>query len=121
MKLRNNYLFGVSTGLLALIALLALVSIGNAEDTASEKVIYTTLDVKVDYDIIDMVTVYQDISTSIAKDPLDGAVKKAWEKLEDVAKKAEADAIIGIRYEISYMTKDLTGKFVIYGTAVRFK
>ena len=85
------------------------------------KIIYTTLDLKQDYEIISVITGFAKVQQAVFKDPLGGAFKKAWEDLEKNARKVGADAVIGIQIDFENLTKNNAGRIVISGTAVKLK
>ena len=105
-----------------LIFLVMFMSVSLLFSQDTKKIIYTTTsDLKTDYEIMTVVTAVQEIKSSFSKDPLEVALGNVWEKFMTQAQNIGADAVIGLRYDVSYMTKDLTGKIILYGTAVKFK
>ena len=87
----------------------------------SKSIIYTTLDVKQDYEIISIIAAPVDIVGTIMGDPVAKAYKSAWEKFEAFSKSIGADAVVGVRIEIQNMNANIVGRLMIYGTAVKFK
>ena len=86
-----------------------------------KKIIYTTLDVKQDYEIISVIAALQDIGGTVIGDPIAKAYKSAWEKFEATSKMCGADAVVGVRIELQNINSAVVGRLMIYGTAVKFK
>jgi len=86
---------------------------------AEKKIIYTTLDVKQDYEIITIIGTPVDISTSFGN-PVGKAYNAAWEQFMKTAESIGADAVVGIRIEIENINSQIVGRLLMYGTAVKF-
>jgi len=86
-----------------------------------KKIIYTTLDVKQDYDIVGFVHGFAQVGSRVFGDPFEGAYEDVWKDFEDNAKKLDADAVVGIRMEFQNLTEKMVGRLILYGTAVRFR
>jgi hypothetical protein len=92
-----------------------------ATQDAKPNIIYTTADLKSDYDIIGVITHYQEFAKLSMKDPLLGALKKGMEGFEKKVIEAGANAVVGLRYQFTNPTKEEEGRLLIYGTAVKTK
>lgn len=88
---------------------------------AQSKVVCTTLDIKQDYDIIGVVSLQVNIDSELFSDPLDKALEKIWPKFLELAEKAGADAVVGLRFDFENIQAGGVGRLLIYGTAVKFK
>ena len=86
----------------------------------SKAIIYTTLDLKQAYDVIQVITGYSEISTTPTKDSFLKAYMMAWNNLGTEAYNQKADAVVGIHVEF-ITTPDSYIRMIIYGTAVKFK
>lgn len=92
-----------------------------AQDAQGEKkIIYTTLDLKQDYEIISIVQSPDDLTPAMS-DPVKKSLKRAWDEFDKAAKALNADAVIGVRIELENMSGQMVGRILIYGTAVKFK
>jgi hypothetical protein len=109
---------------------LAIFIAGSAKDKSAttaavqespKKIIYTTTDLKIDYEVVGILSHYQEFASFGLKDPLLGAIKKGTEEFEKKAAEAGADAVVGIRYEFANRTEKDEGRLLIYGTMVKFK
>ncbi len=107
----------------ALVVILTTLSISAfcRDDQQQKKIIYTTLDVKQDYEIISVIAALQDIGGTVMGDPVAKAYKSAWEKFEAASKTFGADAVVGVRIELQNTSSAVVGRLMIYGTAVKFK
>ncbi len=112
---------------LKLAVLISLMTVVNTlsfsqEDKNEKKIIYTTLDVKQNYEIISIIAAPEDIRTTsgFKLGPVEKAYNSAWEKFILAAKNLEADAVVGVRIEIENMNGNIVGRLLIYGTAVKF-
>lgn len=81
---------------------------------------YTTLDVKQDYEILQVVVGFSQLQTQLAQDPMVAAQGDAWRDIMKQAADLEADAVVGIRMEFENVTRDNVGRLIIYGTAVKY-
>lgn len=92
------------------------------QDTTEKKIIFTTLDVKHNYEIIQIIAAPEDIrgTSGFKLGPVEKAYNSAWENFILAAKKIDADAVVGVRVEIENMNGNIVGRLLIYGTAVRF-
>jgi len=81
---------------------------------------YTTLDVKKDYEILQVIGGFSQIQTEIAQDPFAVAQANAWRDIMKQAADLDADAVVGIRMEFENLTRDNVGRLIIYGTAVKY-
>ena len=90
------------------------------DNQQQKKIIYTTLDVKQDYEIISIIAAPVDISPGFGN-PIAKAYKSAWEQFEATSKSIGADAVVGVRIELQNMNSAVVGRLMIYGTAVKFK
>ena len=86
-----------------------------------KKIIYTTMDLKQDYEILSVIGWIEDVA---GDKPMTNGYSAAWGKIEEQAKKLVADAVIGIHIDIERAdmvgVKNI-GRVLIYGTAVKFK
>lgn len=91
--------------------------------SAQEKpsIILTTADLKQDYEIIAVITHYQQFAKLSMKDPLLGALKKGMEDFEKKVIDAGADAVVGLRFHFENPSQGEEGRLLIYGTAVKLK
>lgn len=112
---------------LKLAVLISLLTVVNSfsfgqEENREKKIIYTTLDVKQNYEIIQIIAAPEDIRTTsgFKFGPVEKAYNSAWEQLALTAQKLEADAVVGVRVELENMNGNIVGRLLIYGTAVRF-
>lgn len=90
------------------------------DDSKPSGIIYTTLDLKQDYEIISIIAAPVDITPGFG-DPVAKAYKSAWEKFEALSKSIGADAVVGVKIELQNMNGNIVGRFMLYGTAVKFK
>jgi uncharacterized protein YbjQ (UPF0145 family) len=88
---------------------------------ATGKVLMTTSDIHYEYDIVGLLTHYQEFGTFTLRDPLEGAIKKGTEEFEKKAAKMGGDAVIGLRYEFANRTEKDEGRLLIYGTVIKFR
>ena len=86
-----------------------------------KKIVYTTLDIKQDYNVISIITGFTAVETQLFKDPFEVALKNAWKDFNKKVKSSNADAVVGIRIVFENITKGNAGRLIIYGTAVKFK
>ena len=87
-----------------------------------KKIIYTTMDLKQDYEILDLVVWLETITSGSGfGDAMAGGYNTACKRIEEQAKKLGADAVIGYRVDIQNITRETAGRVLIYGTAVKFK
>ncbi len=114
MKVKRSI---VITMLLAIIVSVTLIGLVFAQ---GKKIIYTTLDIKQEYEIISIITGYAQVPTAVFKDPFLKAHKAAWKDFMKTAAAAKADAVVGVRMDFENITKDMVGRLIIYGTAVKF-
>lgn len=90
------------------------------DDTKPSGIIYTTLDLKQDYEIISIIAAPVDITPGFGN-PIAKAYKSAWELFEATSKSVGADAVVGVRIELQNINGNIVGRLMIYGTAVKFK
>ena len=90
------------------------------DKTEQKKIIYTTLDIKQNYEIITIIAAPVDITSTISGSPVVKAYKTAWEQINQTAEAIKADAVIGVRIELENMNGQIVGRLLIYGTAVKF-
>lgn len=83
----------------------------------------TTADLKQDYEVVGIVTHYQEMGFGFRGDPLEGALKAGWPRFEERARSIGADAIVGVRFEFENPGDGgkQEGRLLIYGTAVKVK
>ena len=102
---------------------LVLPFINCGQNAASKKLIknitYTTLDVKHDYEIIQVISGYSETTTTPTKDSFMKAYAAAWSNLATEAYNLKVDAVVGIRVEFVTATDNL--RIIVYGTAVKYK
>jgi len=90
--------------------------------SVSGKIIYTTADLKYEYEIIGLATHYQELSVSLSlRDPLEGAIKEGMKRFEKKVIEMGGDAVVGLRYNFANRTVKDEGRLLIYGTVVKFK
>lgn len=89
--------------------------------SVSGKLIYTTADIDYEYEILGIVTHYQEFGVLTLRDPLEGAIKSGMGQFEKKAIKMGGDAVVGLRYNFANRTQKDEGRLLIYGTVVRFK
>jgi uncharacterized protein YbjQ (UPF0145 family) len=104
-----------------LVGIVGIVRCPSFVSAEEKKIVWTTVDLKQDYEILDVITSLRTVTPGMFSDPMEGEFNKACKNLEDQAKKLNADAIIGFRVEIQNITKDTAGRVLVYGTAVKFK
>lgn len=81
----------------------------------------TTEDIGRPYKVIDGACVYsQAKGFSFKGDPIEGSIAKAFEKMEVIAKKAGADALVGFDIDFANRTQKDEGRVVLCGTLVKF-
>lgn len=85
-----------------------------------KKVVYTTLDIKDEYEVVLLVSVFALLEPGFG-DPLDGALKSVWKDMQKQAEKLGADAVVGIRFELENLEGNNAGRLMMYGTAVKKK
>ena len=129
--MKTNILSKGSFILLTLLIISLLVSEGGVTkekpeaqidvDETQKNIIYTTTDLRCEYEIIGVVTHYQQFGRFGFKDPLEGALKKGMEKFEESVKEAGGDAVVGLRYNFANRTQKDEGRLLIYGTVVKLK
>ena len=81
---------------------------------------YTTLDVKQDYQILQVIGGYSQIESALVQDPFEVAQGNAWRDIMKQAADLEADAVVGIRMEFENISRDTVGRLIVYGTAVKY-
>lgn len=91
-----------------------------SEAVNEKKIVYTTLDIKQEYEIILIIAAPVDITGTFSGDPVTKAYKKAWQDFDAEAKKLNADAVVGVRVEMENMNGNIVGRLMLYGTAVKF-
>jgi len=90
--------------------------------SVSGKIIYTTADLKYEYEIIGVATHYQELGVSLTfRDPLEGAIKEGMKRFEKKVIEMGGDAVVGLRYNFANRTVKDEGRLLIYGTVVKFK
>lgn len=87
----------------------------------SGKILMTTMDLRYDYEIIDVLVHYQEFGTFTLRDPLANALSKGMQEFEKKAVKQGGEAIIGLRYQFMSRTEKDEGRLLIYGTLIKFK
>ena len=87
--------------------------------TQTTPITYTTLDVKQDYEVLQVITGYTETTTTPIKDSFLKAYSTAWANLAAEAYKLKANAVVGIHVEFVNSTDNL--RIVVYGTAVKYK
>jgi len=102
-----------------LVAVVACVG-GTVFAKGEDDTVYTTLDVKQDYEIVQVIAGYAQIEPAMVRDPFEVAQGKAWQQLAEQAAALDADAVVGIRMEFENLTRDTVGRLIVYGTAVKF-
>ena len=85
------------------------------------QIICTTADLNLEYEIIGVITHYQEFAAFGFKDPLVGALNKGMEKFQENVIQAGGDAVVGLRYNFANRTQKDEGRLLIYGTAVKIK
>ncbi|MFX1514250.1 MAG: SH3 domain-containing protein [Promethearchaeota archaeon] len=83
--------------------------------------ICTTNDLRYEYEIIGVLTHYQEFGALSLRDPLVGAIDSGMKKFKEKAIKMGGDAVVGLRYEFENRTQKDEGRLLIYGTVIRFK
>jgi uncharacterized protein YbjQ (UPF0145 family) len=88
----------------------------------TKKIVYTTLDVKQNYEIIQIIAAAEDIigSSGLKYSAVEKAYNAAWDKLMKTAESVGADAVVGVRVEMENMNAQIVGRLLIYGTAVKY-
>lgn len=90
--------------------------------SVSGKILYTTADLKYEYEIIGVATHYQELGISLTfRDPLEGAIKEGMKRFEKKVIGMGGDAVVGLRYNFANRTVKDEGRLLIYGTVVKFK
>lgn len=84
-------------------------------------VIMTTGELRQDYEVLSVISQYQQLGFGVRGDPLEGAVRVGLEKLAEKAKVVGASAIVGLRMEFANRTEKDEGRLLLYGTLVRLK
>ena len=87
--------------------------------TKEPTITYTTLDVKQNYEIQQIVTGYSEITTPVNQVSFLNVYTTAWAKLASEAYRLKSDAVIGLHVEFINGTNEM--RIVIYGTAVKYK
>jgi uncharacterized protein YbjQ (UPF0145 family) len=88
----------------------------------TKKIVYTTLDVKQNYEIIQIIAATEDIigASGLRYTAVEKAYNATWEKLMKTAETVGADAVVGVRVEMENMNSEFVGRILIYGTAVKY-
>lgn len=77
------------------------------------------------YEAVDVIYLCDNIEVGSSGDNLNEVLKRGALKLEEMLEKVGADGTVGLKIEFENIVKSdgkiLTGKVVIFGTAVRFK
>ncbi|MFC1776436.1 hypothetical protein ACFL3I_03735 [Pseudomonadota bacterium] len=82
----------------------------------------TTDNIGKPYQVIDGACVYSQASgLSFKGDPIELAIAKAFEKMEALAAKTGADALVGFDIDFANRTQKDEGRVVLCGTLVKFK
>ncbi len=89
------------------------------EKSKTNPITYTTLDVKQNYDVLQVITGFTETTTSPTKDSFLKAYSTAWANMSTEANKLKADAVVGIHVEFINSVDNL--RIVVYGTAVKYK
>jgi len=104
------------------VASMFLISASGNSLQEPKKIIYTTLDVKQNYEIIQIIAAAEDIigSSGLKYSAVEKAYNATWEKLMKTAETVGADAVVGVRVEMENMNGQIVGRLLIYGTAVKY-
>jgi len=99
----------------------AMSSVRPQETPQDAPLLATTVDLKQEYQVIDIVRHYEQFGTGA--DDLEGALAAGWKIFQEKVRSARATAVVGVRLEIANPTRNPTqkGHLLIYGTAVRLK
>ena len=100
----------------------AMPLIGRTQDEKKTKeptITYTTLDVKQNYEILQVITGYAEIATPVNQVSFLNVYTTAWAKLASEAYRLKSDAVIGIHVEFINGANEM--RIVVYGTAVKYK
>ena len=91
------------------------------EKPKTTPIIYTTLDVKQNYEILQVITGFAEIiiTAPSTKESFLKAYSTAWANLATEANKLKANAVVGIHVEFINGSDNL--RIVAYGTAVKYK
>ncbi len=95
----------------------------SSDDESEKKIIYTTLDIDREYEVLSIIASPEDVrpvSGLRGRGPVERAYEAVWEKFKNAAKEIEADAVVGVRIELENINQQVVGRILIYGTAVRF-
>ncbi|MDX9695189.1 MAG: heavy metal-binding domain-containing protein [Bacteroidales bacterium] len=96
------------------------VAVFSQDSQEQKKIIYTTLDVKQNYEIIQIILAQSDITSTFSGSPVVKAYTSAWDQFKKNAESNGADAVVGVRFELENMNAQIVGRLLIYGTAVKF-
>jgi hypothetical protein len=94
---------------------------GQEDTEGQQQFILTTADLKQDYEVIGVLTHYQELEFGWSGDPLEGAIREGSEKFQEKALEAGATAVIGVRFEFENRNDKDEGRLLIYGTGVRLR
>lgn len=106
----------------AFISLLLISASSGISQVETKKIVYTTLDVKNNYEIIQIIAATEDIigSSGLKYSSVEKAYNAAWEKFMKTAETVGANAVVGVRVEMENMNNQIVGRLLIYGTAVKY-
>lgn len=90
------------------------------DKTEQKIIIYTTLDVKQEYEIVEIIAATYDVTSTFSGSPILKAYTNAWDQFKKNAETIGADAVVGVRIELENMNGQIVGRVLIYGTAVKF-
>lgn len=105
---------------LTIIVSAVIISVYSQATPQKKKIIYTTADLKQNYEIIQVITGNSDFAASAASDQFAARLNLAWNNLMTDATKVNADAVVGIKVEFVNATTNAVGRIIVYGTAVKF-
>lgn len=106
----------------AVISLFLISASSGINQQETKKIDYTTLDVKQNYEIIQIIAAAEDIigSSGLKYSAVEKAYNATWDKFMKTAETVGADAVVGVRVEIENMNSQFVGRILIYGTAVKY-
>lgn len=82
----------------------------------------TVADVGRPYDVIDSVCVYQEFPRfSLRGDPLQNALAGAFQQVQERARAAQADALVGFDVDFTSPAQGEEGRLLLCGTLVKFR
>lgn len=102
--------------------LFVLIAFSAATQTAAGILATTTEDIGRPYKVIEGTCIYsQARGMSFSSDPIEGAINKAFEKMEIKARNVGADALVEFDIDFANRTQKDEGRVVLCGTLVKFK